>query len=356
MRTSNGGGLKQGYTGTTILILGYLFLCNNGLDLDYTIAGPDQPRPADFMKELRNYKFKEALVNFFIAHWATDEMASFIGNKIINLNFKQCHSFRMVNQAVETSIDETLSCENHEEADTKIVHHICTINYDANIVIRCSDTDILVIMLGNMDHLVNDTLRIWMEIGVGNNQRHLDVTEVYKKLGPSVCRSLPGFHATTGCDYNPSFYRKGKLRPWKLLKKSAEYQQAFTSLGDGHRSESLFEILEKFICEMYNAPRLNKVNDARFHIFNKTFKAKGISEQFNKRFKNYDATNLPPCKTELYPHLLRALYITTIWRNAHLKSSTSLLPVDADGQKLMRNTTSFGLKETNFHRWSVTPS
>lgn len=42
--------------------------------------------------------------------------------------------------------------------------------------------------------------------------------------------------------------------------------------------------------------------------------------------KNYDKLNLPPCKVELHQHLLRAQYITSIWRNSDLKYPTSLSP------------------------------
>lgn len=110
--------------------------------LEYTIAGPEQVRP-------KKSNFKEALIDFFILHWPTDEMAPFIGNRIIHINFKKCHSFT-VNKVV--GIVEELSCLKHEEADTKIVYHACKINYEANIVIRTVDTDITVIMLGHMHH------------------------------------------------------------------------------------------------------------------------------------------------------------------------------------------------------------
>ncbi|GBP83206.1 hypothetical protein EVAR_66757_1 [Eumeta japonica] len=40
-------------------------------------------------------------------------------------------------------------------------------------------------------------------------------------------QSLPGFHAITGCDFNPAFFRKGKSKPYKTLKKYPEYQEAF---------------------------------------------------------------------------------------------------------------------------------
>ncbi|GBP33294.1 hypothetical protein EVAR_30882_1 [Eumeta japonica] len=43
------------------------------------IGGPEQVRPSDFAKELKNTKFKEALIDFFTKHWSSEEMKSFLG-------------------------------------------------------------------------------------------------------------------------------------------------------------------------------------------------------------------------------------------------------------------------------------
>lgn len=184
--------------------------------LSYTITGPDQTCPSDFTKELKNSNFKQALVDFFILHWASDEIIPFIGNKTIYINSKQCHSFVVdASNNIVTRVVEELSCPEHEEADTKIVYHACSISNRVNIVIRSVDTDIAAIMLGHMHHIQNDSL-IWMLIGTGNNLRYVDLMKIYVKLGKSFCKSLPGFHAITGCDYNPAFFRKGKLKPFKI--------------------------------------------------------------------------------------------------------------------------------------------
>lgn len=83
----------------------------------------EQVRSSDFIKQLKNLNFKEALVNFFILHWATDEVVPFIGNQIFHI-----HSF-IVNDSnkVVSCVDEALSCPAHEKADTKIMHAALTI-------------------------------------------------------------------------------------------------------------------------------------------------------------------------------------------------------------------------------------
>lgn len=96
-------------------------------------------------------------------------MVLFIGNKIIDINFRQCHSF-IVNDSnnVVSSVVDELSCPEHEEADTKVIYHACNIDYEANIVIRSINTDIVAIMLGHMHHLQNDS-HVWIRGGTGNN-------------------------------------------------------------------------------------------------------------------------------------------------------------------------------------------
>jgi len=83
---------------------------------------------------------------------AGDEMAPIIGNKIIYVNFNKCYSYRVESNKVIKTVEDSLSCE-QEEANSRIIYHICQINVDADVLIRCSDTDILIILLGNMDNL-----------------------------------------------------------------------------------------------------------------------------------------------------------------------------------------------------------
>lgn len=154
--------------------------------LEFNITGPDQVRPSDFAKELKNIHFKQSLVEFFILHWATDEMIPFIPNNKIFINFRQCHSFTVINNKVISNIHEDLSCPEHEAADTKIVYHVCNIHAPANFVIRCSDTDIAAIMLGNMQHVKNSDSHVWILTGTGNKQRYVDLSTIYEQLGPSV--------------------------------------------------------------------------------------------------------------------------------------------------------------------------
>ena len=71
-------------------------------------------------------------------------------NKIININYDLCCQYKLVNGFVNRTINDLLTSQNHEEADTKIAFHACNITEPNNIVVRSSDTDVLIILLGNI--------------------------------------------------------------------------------------------------------------------------------------------------------------------------------------------------------------
>ena len=179
-----------------------------------------------FFSELKNVNFKKALVNFFILDWESNHYAPFMKNKNVFLNYEKCYKYSVTNDIVVKEIDDVLTCPQHEEADKKITYHISNIDYESNVVVRCSDSDILIILLGNISFIKKD-VKVWMHVGVGNARRFLNVTVLSNKLGSKLCNELPAFYAFTGCDYNPSFYRKGKNRPFTILKKSENYMDAF---------------------------------------------------------------------------------------------------------------------------------
>ncbi|XP_067613930.1 serine/threonine-protein kinase Wnk isoform X4 [Eurosta solidaginis] len=296
----------------------------------FHIEGPDQIRSSDFSNDLKNANFKEALVNFIIQHWTLDHAAPFVGNKTIYINYDQCYKYKVNNGHVERTHDVLLSCPAHEEADTKIVFHVCQIDYDAHVTIRCSDTDVAIIMLSNMSALSNADVKVSMEAGVGNNQRFINISKLYETLGPKLSAALPAFHALTGCDYNQSFFKKEKSRPYKILQNSERFIDSFIKLSNAPDDElqNTFDIIEEYVCRMYGFKKINKVNEARVATFLKTYKVLQNDDIFRLPKNNIDGSALPPCKIELHQHLLRTTYIANIWAHANLQVPTALHPTD----------------------------
>ncbi|GFW84840.1 uncharacterized protein TNCV_681281 [Trichonephila clavipes] len=161
----------------------------------------------------------------------------------------------------------------------------------------------------------------------GNRVRYIDITKVYEHLGCSLSRYLPRFHPITGCDYNPAFFKKGKQKPFNILKKNEEYLETFMKFGDPdlfrdlELEKNVFNKIQKFICEAYNVPGMIDVDAARFQLFINTYMVSDVNEEFIRmNVKTFDASNLPPCKSELLQQFRRANYITSLWSIAHMKA------------------------------------
>ncbi|GFW27137.1 uncharacterized protein TNCV_93631 [Trichonephila clavipes] len=154
-----------------------------------------------------------------------------------------------------------------------------------------------------MDHL-NASLKPWIQWGVGNHERLISINDLFQGLGIFLSKALPCFHATTRCDYTPKLFRKGKLKPFKMLEKSVEYQLAYQEIITDDENERSFTTLEKFIRHMYRVPNFSNVNDVHFYLFSKTYQSKQLDDNFEKKCRSFDSSSLPPCKAQLYQHLL----------------------------------------------------
>lgn len=193
------------------------------------MIGPEQSRPTDFGAELRNIKFKDAFVQFLIDHWNSQVAANFLKDKELYVSYEKCFRYKIENNIVQCQVVNDYLCTGHEEADTKITYFLSRMENNSEVVVQCSDTDIMIIILGNMMHF-RDNVKIWLQFGTGNNRRLVNVNKIYSSLGKKVCEGLPAFHAFTGCDFNPSFYRVGKKKPWALYANNPKFQQAFIDI------------------------------------------------------------------------------------------------------------------------------
>lgn len=53
-------------------------------------------------------------------------------NKLIRLNFRNCHSYKVVDEKVQSNIIHDSCCNLHEGAERKIIYHACTITDKSN--------------------------------------------------------------------------------------------------------------------------------------------------------------------------------------------------------------------------------
>lgn len=152
------------------------------------------------------------------------------------------------------------NCPAYEEADTKLIYHVCNTKRRANFEIHCSDTDVLIILLGNM-HKIDENNKVYIKCGTQRNLKIINVSALYNELGPELSKSLPGFHVLTGNDYNPSFHKRGKLTTYKVLNRNPEYQQLFANLAEKSPEEAVgdFQEVQMFVCEFYGYKRKKKM-------------------------------------------------------------------------------------------------
>ena len=138
-----------------------------------------------------------------------------------------------------------------EEADPKVVLHCqhALQSTSADIVVRSpsGDTDIVVLMVS----LIRDQMqKVFIDNGSGKNRTVIKIADI--DISQQKKMAIIGFHAFTRCDYNSSFFRKGKEKCWKISSKYQRFEEAFELLGSSVSiTNETFSTLEEFVCYLY---------------------------------------------------------------------------------------------------------
>ena len=205
----------------------------------------------------------------------------------------------------------SLSC-NNDKADTRICFHVAAINKrNTDIVVRASDTDIVVILLS---HIHNFQSNIWLECGTEarRNHRLISLSEIARSMGPNLCKALPAFHSFTGSDFTSAFERIGKIRPLSLLENSSTFEDVFIKMANSSRLETdTFQSLCQYTAAMYGRPN-STLSQARFEIFERVYKPSRRGNPLSK-LEGIDGSSLPPCEAELLQHAKRASFVSKMW-------------------------------------------
>ena len=184
----------------------------------------------------------------------------------------------------------------HEEADSRIVLHLCDAGTRGHqkIMVRTGDTDVVVIIVSALQNI--PVTEVWISFGVGRHHRYIAAHEIAHAMGPCKARSLAMFHAFTGCDTTSFFAGRGKKTAWDTWAVFPEVTEAFWSLSEAPReiSENAMILLERFVVLIYErTSNLCQVNEARRHLFSR---------------KSRSIENIPPTQAALRQHALRATY------------------------------------------------
>jgi len=285
-------------------------------DSVYHITGQEQIRPQNIEKALKSTSFKQQLPRFLVKDWAEQWHSARLDGRELYVGVDtQCLRFRGASGMVDAMPVPRLEC-NHPEADTRICLHaidaVSCSQQQGDIVVRA--TDIAVILLHH-SHRVNT--KIWMDVGTSGrgNRRYIDLSAIASKIGSSLCKALPGFHAFTGCDYTSFFIRKGKKRPLKIAEENDSFLDAFSALAAEQVDEATCNVLEENTAKLYDAKKTMPLNEHRFMVFEKSFGPKKGKQPF-ARLKGVDASRIPPCENVVQQKIHRSNFVAMTWHVA----------------------------------------
>jgi hypothetical protein len=231
---------------------------------------------------------KEELTHFFKKEWASAHYSELIGNHpLCTAHGDKCTWITVTDRHVySTEVLELYSTQ--MEADTRIFLHAEDASYTEDaIVIKSSDTDVEILAW-----FMQEAIMTFM---------YISIQAITSKLGLSMCRALLGLHAFTGSDVTSAYFMKGKVEPFKILKKNDQAQKAMEELGTSFTvSKNLHKACEKFTCEIYGKPGAD-LNEMHYILFCST---------------QQQSQHLPPTRDTLRKHDERSKYRAGIWHRA----------------------------------------
>jgi len=168
--------------------------------------------------------------------------------------------------AAESSLGSNVSClrSTHDETDTWIILHATTLTTQGfqRIVVHSRDTNVLVLMV----HFANQlSPELWFCTGTAKQRTYVAVHNI--NIDQALSKTLPAFHAVTGCDTVSQLCGIGKTTAWKIFK---QHYSLLDGLGHETLSDEKVANAKEFICWLYSGYETDtKINDVRFKLFNK---------------------------------------------------------------------------------------
>ena len=103
----------------------------------FSICGPCQKRPPNWLNALINDNFKNSLIEFLINAWrSTNEYSTILGDKVLYANVgDMCYSIKVLNGVVSKRV-KPLLFSSHEEADSRILFHMTASDTKGEVVIH----------------------------------------------------------------------------------------------------------------------------------------------------------------------------------------------------------------------------
>ena len=133
---------------------------------------------------------------------------------ILAKGFKDGQIVKVVMHTGVQELPELFSTQ--EEADTRLLlHAIHLAKSHKRIILRCDNTDVLVLLIYFCSRGMFNSCEVYMHAGDCNNtinqQRFIPVSSITSSIGKEVSLCLPAAHALSGCDSTSSLFRIGEF-------------------------------------------------------------------------------------------------------------------------------------------------
>ena len=165
----------------------------------------------------------------------------------------------------------TMSECDHQEADTRILHHVKhALSTNMTFVqILSNNTDVVYHMLCS-NRILDDLV---IEFVMGKSHRRIRIKKLADSLGQLRSQALVFFHAFTGCDTTSAFKGIGKKKLYEALKAYTEIETIFADFHEHpfpalNENDSRFEKIERFVILMYSQTSiLTSVKEAMMNMY-----------------------------------------------------------------------------------------
>jgi hypothetical protein len=248
----------------------------------------------------------------FLSHPETkQELTIYLASKTVSyfsVNTTAKKVYVTADTSTQNNQQELPQYHNQEEADTIIILHAAKMSKNINLFVDSPDTDVALLLTYHYKEIPQNT---YFVTGTKQQRRTISIKALYDTLGPKKTSALLGMHAITGSDTTGKLAGRTKDFACNVFwNADDEILDCLAMLGEQDFDvDEAFTGLEAFICLLYRSP-FRSLEKTRWYFYS------------NKQAQD---CALPPTKSSLAQHILRAHFQTAIW-----KTSTIPFPVVGD--------------------------
>ena len=148
------------------------------------------------------------------------ELNEFLAERLSSMTYPEGRELYVTfEDKVLSNCKKTMPDCDHEEADSRLLHHAKhALNEGMTYInIVSNDTDVIILALGvyhklRADHVFDE---MTIEFGMGKNKREISIKNLANSLGQARSQALIFLHAFSGCDTISAFKSIGKKKAYE---------------------------------------------------------------------------------------------------------------------------------------------